>query len=66
MKREWTILKAPSDDLDRSAPYDVPDEQLVQFGRLTPLQRLSWLDEARLFTLKAALPIQRTRKAKHG
>ena len=33
--------------------YYVSDEQLQAFQRLSPLQRLKWADEARLFTLLA-------------
>jgi hypothetical protein len=36
--------------------YYVTDEQLQAFQRLTPLQRLRWADEARLFTLLARTP----------
>lgn len=36
--------------------YYVSDEQLEAFQRLTPLQRLQWADEARLFTLLARTP----------
>ena len=31
--------------------YWVSDEQLEAYSRLTPLQRLQWVDEARRFTL---------------
>ena len=31
--------------------YWVSDEQLAAYARLTPLQRLQWVDEARRFTL---------------
>lgn len=31
--------------------YHVSDEQLAAFARLTSLQRLQWVEEARLFTL---------------
>ena len=33
--------------------YYVSDEQLTAYQRLTPLQRLKWVEEARLFTLLA-------------
>ena len=36
--------------------YDVSDEQLEAFGKLTLLQRLQWIEEARLFTLMACTP----------
>lgn len=36
--------------------YEISDEQLEAFARLTPLQRLKWLDEARRFTLLARTP----------
>lgn len=41
--------------------YQVSDEQLQAFARLTPLQRLQWLDDARLFTLLAQTPETRER-----
>ena len=55
MKKNFTPLKHPIDELDRSAPYEVPDDQMERFGKLTPLQRLKWLDEARRFTLLATV-----------
>src|SRR3989344_286360 len=36
--------------------YDVSDEQLEAFGKLTLLQRLQWVEEAGLFTLMARTP----------
>lgn len=36
--------------------YWVSDEQLAAFARLTPLQRLEWVDAARRFTLLARTP----------
>lgn len=36
--------------------YDVSDEQLEAFAKLTPIERLQWADEARLFTLMARTP----------
>lgn len=42
--------------------YYVSDEQLERFARMTPLQRLMWLDEARLFTLMAETPETRARR----
>ena len=36
--------------------YDVSEEQLEAFSRLTLLQRLEWLEQARLFTLLARTP----------
>lgn len=36
--------------------YYVSDEQLQAFAQLTPLERLRWVDEARLFTLPARTP----------
>jgi len=33
--------------------YWVSDEQLAAFARLTPMQRLQWVDQARRFTLLA-------------
>lgn len=65
MKRSWKVRKVPIDELDRSAPYFVPDEQLAIFGKLTPIQRLEWLDEARLFTIKASVRLHRPRKSKY-
>jgi len=36
--------------------YQVSREQLEAFARLTDLERLQWVDEARLFTLLARTP----------
>ena len=36
--------------------YYVSDEQLQAFQRLSPLQRLKWVEDARLFTLLARTP----------
>ena len=36
--------------------YDVSDEQLEAFAKLTLLQRLQWVEEARRFTLMARTP----------
>ena len=61
MNAPWFVLPSPIDHLVRTAPYDVPAEQLIAYGRLTPLQKLKWLDDARLFTLMAQV-----RKPKTG
>lgn len=36
--------------------YWVSDEQLETFGKMTLLQRLEWVEQARLFTLLARTP----------
>lgn len=36
--------------------YQVPDAQLRAFGRLSALDRLRWLDQARLITLLGRTP----------
>ena len=36
--------------------YYVSDGQLAVFQRLSPLQRLKWVEDARLFTLLARTP----------
>lgn len=36
--------------------YYVSDEQLEAFAQLTPLERLKWVDDLRLFTLMASTP----------
>ncbi len=36
--------------------YYVSEEQLEAFGKLTLLQRLQWVEDARLFTLMARTP----------
>jgi hypothetical protein len=36
--------------------YWVSDEQLRAFGKMTLLQRLEWVESARLFTLLARTP----------
>jgi hypothetical protein len=42
--------------------YWVSDEQLAAFGKLPPLDRLRWLDEARRFTLLADTAETRERR----
>lgn len=42
--------------------YWVSDEQMQAFARLTTLQRLEWLDQARRFTLLAQTPETRERQ----
>lgn len=44
--------------------YYVSDEQLRAYAKLTPLQRLQWLDEARCFVLMALTPEARERQAR--
>jgi len=41
--------------------YYVSDEQLAAFARLTPLQRLEWVEAAREFTLLGQTPETRAR-----
>lgn len=36
--------------------YYVSDEQLAAFARLTPYERLLWVEQARLFTLAGRTP----------
>ncbi len=36
--------------------YDVSDEQLETFARMTLIERLRWVEDARLFTLMARTP----------
>lgn len=36
--------------------YYVTDAQLVAFAKLSMLERLQWVDDARLFTLMAQTP----------
>lgn len=31
--------------------YEIADDRLIAYSRLTPLERLCWLDEVRRFTL---------------
>lgn len=57
-----------SEDRDTEVPitggfgYWVSDEQLAAFAKLSPLERLRWLDEARRFTLLAETPETRERR----
>lgn len=48
--------------------YDVSDEQLDAFARLTLIERLQWVEEARLFTLLARTPETEARqeRLRHG
>ncbi|MDR1995546.1 hypothetical protein [Azonexus sp.] len=41
--------------------YYVSDEQLAAFARLTPMQRLEWVEAARQFTLLTQTPETRDR-----
>ena len=36
--------------------YEVSDEQLAQFARMSTRERLEWVDAARLFTLRTRTP----------
>ena len=36
--------------------YFVSDEQLAAFARMSDLERLQWVDDARLFTLMTQTP----------
>ena len=36
--------------------YYVTEEPLAAFGKLTLLERLQWVDDARMFTLMAQTP----------
>lgn len=36
--------------------YEVTDEQLEAYASLSPLQRLQWVEEARIFTLLGQTP----------
>ena len=42
--------------------YDVSDEQLAAFAELTPLERLQWVEQARLFTLLGQTVVTRKRQ----
>ena len=41
--------------------YHVSDEQLAAFSKLTMLERLQWVEEARMFTLLAQTPETKAR-----
>jgi len=41
--------------------YWVSDEQLAAFAKLTMIERLRWVEEARLFTLAGETPETRER-----
>jgi hypothetical protein len=41
--------------------YFVSDEQMSAFAKMTDLQRLQWVDNARLFTLMAQTPETKAR-----
>lgn len=41
--------------------YVVTDEQLAMFSKLTLLERLQWVDDARMFTLMAQTPETKAR-----
>jgi hypothetical protein len=44
--------------------YYVSEEQLAQYGTLTILERLTWLDQARRFVLLAETEQTATRRAR--
>jgi len=44
--------------------YEVSDEQLKDFAKLTVLQRLQWVEDARLFTLM--MQTEETRRRHHN
>jgi hypothetical protein len=48
--------KKPEDGTICGFYYYVTDEQLDAFSRLTPLQKLQWVEEARQFTLMGKTP----------
>lgn len=58
------MSKSPDHDEPGGYYYYVSDEQLERFGKLTILERLEWLDEARLSTLLAETPETRERREK--
>ena len=41
--------------------YFVSEEQLANFAKMTDLQRLQWVEDARLFTLMAQTPETKAR-----
>ncbi len=51
------MSRNPDVGIDRAAPvgyvYYVSDEQLADYGRLSLLERLTWLDQARRFVMLA-------------
>jgi hypothetical protein len=51
------MSRNPDEGTDQAAPvgyaYYVSDEQLADYGRLSLLERLTWLDQARQFVLLA-------------
>lgn len=49
-------MQPAADESSGGFDYYVSDEQLEAFARLTPLQRLQWVEQARLFTLLGRTP----------
>lgn len=43
--------------------YELSDEQLLRYSRLSPIAKLTWLDQARRFTLLARRSPPRHEKA---
>ncbi len=41
--------------------YFVSDEQLIAFAKMSDLERLQWVEDARLFTLMAQTPETKAR-----
>ena len=54
-----TRVNTPSEPSGFS--YYVSDEQLAAFAKLTMLERLQWVEDARIFTLMAQTPETKAR-----
>jgi hypothetical protein len=55
------MTKASKNTEPNGFSYYVSDEQLAAFGKLTMLERLQWVEEARMFTLMAQTPETKAR-----
>lgn len=61
-------MQPTADESSGGFDYYVSDEQLEAFARLTPLQRLQWVEQARLFTLlgRTAETAERQERLRRG
>jgi hypothetical protein len=66
--RDSLRSRNPDEGIDRAAPvgytYYVSDEQLADYGRLSLLERLTWLDQARQVILVARTEQSASRRAR--
>lgn len=55
------VAAEPATNQPNGFSYYVSDEQLAAFAKLSMLERLQWVDDARLFTIMAQTPETKAR-----